>query len=77
MEDITHISRYMYMVKFRYPTNKAGSRAQIAVQAVHTSSRETKVKITRPIIKTRIEAKNRHLSEAHDLLYLKMYVRTV
>jgi len=36
----------VYMVKFRYPTNKAGSRAQNAVQTVQASSRETNVKST-------------------------------
>jgi len=44
MEDISHVGRNM--VKFRYPTNKAGSRAQNAVQTVQASSRETNVKRT-------------------------------
>jgi len=34
------------MVKFRYPTNQTGSRAQNAVEAVQASSRETNVKGT-------------------------------
>ena len=41
MENIRHIGRNM--VKFRYPTNQMGSRAQNAVEA---SSRETNVKGT-------------------------------
>ena len=44
MEDITHVGRYI--VKFRYPTNKASSIAQNAVQTVQASSRETNVKST-------------------------------
>src|SRR6218665_1285740 len=39
MEDIPHIRRNV--VKFRYPTNYVGSRAQNAVQAVQASGRET------------------------------------
>src|SRR6218665_1643185 len=43
MEDITHYSQII-MVKFRYQTNKAGSRADNAVQRVQESSRDTNVK---------------------------------
>src|SRR6218665_3239983 len=44
MEDIPHIGRNV--VKFRYPTNWAGSRAQNAVQPVQASGRETNIKRT-------------------------------
>ena len=44
MEDIPHIGRNV--VKFRYPTNYAGSRAQNAIQAVQASGRETNTKRT-------------------------------
>src|SRR6218665_608706 len=44
MENNPHIGRNM--VKFRYPTNQPGSRAQNAIEAVQASSRETNVKGT-------------------------------
>jgi|SRR6218665_1365641 len=44
MEDIPHTGRNM--VKFRYPTNWTGSRAQNAVEAIQASSRETNVRGT-------------------------------
>src|SRR6218665_541579 len=44
IEDIPHIGRNV--VKFRYPINLAGSRAQNAIQAVQASGRETNKKRT-------------------------------
>src|SRR6218665_2453468 len=44
MEDIPRIGSNV--VKFRYPPNQAGSRAQIAIQAVQASGRETNIKRT-------------------------------
>ena len=44
MEYIPDVGRNM--VKFRYPTNQTGSRAQNAIKAVQASSRETNVKGT-------------------------------
>ena len=41
MENIPHLG--INMVKFRYPNNQTGSRAQNAVESVQASSRETNV----------------------------------
>ena len=41
-QDVSHIDRDV--VKFMYVDNKAGCRAQIAIQAAYSSSREASIK---------------------------------